>query len=526
MHQGVQKLILSLHPLERKLLPFLKTGRSVEDLVSASKMSEIEVVRAMQWLSNKNVVTIATTEQEIMGLDENGEKYAKTGLPERIFLKTLQKKQLSMDQLAKQSGLDTNEVQICIGLLKQKGALITTKTPQGLGLSLTQLGEQLADKEMLEEQLIKKIAKLKTQRIAKVELSTNEQHAVEELAKRKQIIKKIVQKTKTITLTDIGKKLTESDLKIHVIEHLTPEVIQKELWKTQPLRPYDVTVSVPPISGGKRHFVNQAMEYIKQIWLDLGFKEMTGDYVQTSFWNLDALYIPQDHPARQMQDTFFIGKGGGTSGEKGKPMLGSLPKIYPRIKGTHEHGADTGSTGWQAPWSEEEAQKLLLRTHTTVLSAQTLAKLKKEDLPAKFFNVGAVFRNEALDWSHLFEFHQVDGIVIDPHANLKHLKGYLKEFFGKMGYPNVRMRPAHFPYTEPSVEVDVFHPVKKTWIELGGAGIFRPEVVKPLLGYDVPVLAWGLGLERIVSEYFGITDIRDLYKNDLKQMKEMKLWLK
>ena len=180
----------------------------------------------------------------------------------------------------------------------------------------------------------------------------------------------------------------------------------------------------------------------------------------------------------------------------------------------------------QLPASKEEAKKVLLRTHTTVLSAQTISRLNKNDLPAKFFSVGKVFRNEALDWKHLFEFNQVEGIVVDPNANLKHLKGYLREFFGKMGYIDIRMRPSHFPYTEPSMEVDVLHPKKNVWIELGGVGIFRPEVVVPLLGEDIPVLAWGLGMPRIISGYFEITDIRDLYKNDLKQIREMKMWMK
>ena len=95
-----------------------------------------------------------------------------------------------------------------------------------------------------------------------------------------------------------------------------------------------------------------------------------------------------------------------------------------------------------------------------------------------------------------------------------------------MGYSDVRIRPGHFPYTEPSLEVEAFHPVKKSWVELGGAGIFRPEVVKPLLGMDVPVLAWGLGMERVISRYYDITDIRNLYDNGLKQLRDMKKWVK
>jgi phenylalanyl-tRNA synthetase alpha chain len=147
-------------------------------------------------------------------------------------------------------------------------------------------------------------------------------------------------------------------------------------------------------------------------------------------------------------------------------------------------------------------------------------------LPAKFFAVGKCFRNESLDFSHLFEFNQTEGIVIDPDANFKHLLGYLKAFARKMGYERVRFRPAYFPYTEPSVEGDVYDPVHKKWIEVIAAGIFRPEVVKPLLGEDIPVLAWGPGIDRMITGAYGITDIRQLYQNDVKQLREMKEWMK
>jgi len=168
----------------------------------------------------------------------------------------------------------------------------------------------------------------------------------------------------------------------------------------------------------------------------------------------------------------------------------------------------------------------MARTHTTILSAKTIASLKQTELPAKYFSVAKCFRNETLDWSHLFEFYQAEGIVIDENVNFKHLLGYLKEFFLKMGFSKIRFRPSFFPYTEISIECEVFHPIKKQWVELGGAGIFRPEVVKPLFGKDVPVLAWGLGLDRVILDYYEFKDIRELYKNDLKQLKEAKVWLK
>jgi len=229
------------------------------------------------------------------------------------------------------------------------------------------------------------------------------------------------------------------------------------------------------------------------------------------------LFVPQDHPARQMQDTFYIKE----------PAKGKIPfPLWKKVKEVHENGGDTGSKGWQGIWSEDVAKQNLLRTHTTVLSAQTINALKESDLPAKFFSVAKVFRNEALDWKHLFEFYQIEGIVVDPKANMRHLKGYLKDFFAKMGYDDIRLRPAHFPYTEPSAEVEVLNPEKNEWIELVGCGIFRPEMVKPLLGIEVPVLAWGMGMGRMISEYFNITDIRDLYRNDLKQIRNMKAWMR
>ena len=242
---------------------------------------------------------------------------------------------------------------------------------------------------------------------------------------------------------------------------------------------------------------------------------MSGSIVVSSFWNFDSLFTAQDHPVREMQDTFFLNK------------KAELPdkKIVKAVKESHEKGV-SGSTGWNYKWDEEEAKKLVLRTHTTCLSAQTLAQISSKDLPAKFFAIGKCFRNETVDWSHGFEFNQTEGIVVDRAANFRHLLGYLHEFFAKMGFEKVRFRPGYFPYTEPSVEVDVWIPEKKAWLELGGAGIFRPEVVIPLLGENIPVLAWGPGFDRIIMNYYGIKDLRDFYKNDINQLRKMKFWIK
>jgi phenylalanyl-tRNA synthetase alpha chain len=217
-----------------------------------------------------------------------------------------------------------------------------------------------------------------------------------------------------------------------------------------------------------------------------------------------------------MQDTFYI-----------KDITGKLPdkKLVEKIKKVHEQGID-GSKGWKYNWNEEIPKKVVLRTHTTVASAHTLASLNKEQIPGKFFAIGKCFRNETVDWSHGFEFNQTEGIVIDKNANFRHLLGYLKEFYMKMGYEEIKFIPSYFPYTEPSVEIYAFNKEKKVWIEVGGAGIFRPEVVVPLLGEYIPILAWGPGFDSTLMDYYGIKDLRDLYDNDLTKSREMKFWMK
>jgi phenylalanyl-tRNA synthetase alpha chain len=186
-----------------------------------------------------------------------------------------------------------------------------------------------------------------------------------------------------------------------------------------------------------------------------------------------------------------------------------------RVKAIHEDGGDTESIGWGSDWSREVAQQALLRTHTTVGTIRYLSE--HSEPPIRVFSVGRVFRREALDATHLPEFTQVEGIIVEPEANFGMLIGVLKEFYRRMGFPDVRVRPAYFPYTEPSMEVEV--KFGDSWLELGGSGIFRPEVTAPF-GIDCPVLAWGLGLERLAMLRLGIKDIRMLYQSDLQWLKE------
>ncbi|MFH0870802.1 MAG: phenylalanine--tRNA ligase subunit alpha [archaeon] len=520
----VAELAKALHPLELKVLPVLSHSTAFSDIVEKSRLKDVEVMRALQWLQSKGALEIKEDVREVLVLGENGKKALTHGLPERIFLKSISHSAKNLDTLRKDSGLNPEELNVCIGLLKSRGLI---NIAAGMNISITDLGKKSLEKDSFEELLLKKIEK---EEIDITSLQDTDKFAFDALKKRKDVIRPILKKEWHVIITALGKELIKavlakpqyslsSDSHITKTENrLTPEMLKTGSWKKKEFRAYDLSFDVPKIQRGKRHFVNQAISSAKRIWLDLGFREMTGSMVQTSFWNFDALFTAQDHPVRDMQDTFFIKD----------PKTGTLPekKLVEKVRKAHESGGDTGSAGWQYDWSEDEAKKNVLRTHTTALSARTVASLKKEDLPVKYFALGKCFRNETLDWAHLFEFNQTEGIVVDENANFRHLLGYLKAFFRKMGYEKARFRPAYFPYTEFSVEIDVYHPVHQKWFELGGAGIFRPEVVKPMLGIDVPVLAWGPGFDRIIIEYFKITDIRDLYKNDLKQLREMKEWMR
>jgi phenylalanyl-tRNA synthetase alpha chain len=500
----------NLHPLERTVLPACEHADSLHELVKTTGLKDVEVMRALQWLENKKALALVQKIEKAIVLGENGHNYLKSKLPERRLLDSL-KGESALADAAKSAGLAADEINIAIGILKRKAAIAVRKG-DGLMLYLTDAGKKLSGKKMLEETFLERAFPVLPEA-----LTSEESYAFNELKNRRDIVRIQENKSISVSLTPEGRKLIrEIALAGETVERLTPEMLRTGAWKGKRFRKYDVEVNVPKVYGGKRHFVNQAVDHIKRIWLDLGFKEMRGNIVQTAFWDLDALFVPQDHPARDMQDTFYLKD----------PKFGTLPKeLMKNVKAAHENGGKTGSSGWQYKWSIDIARENLLRTHTTVLSAQTISRLKNEDLPAKFFSVKRVYRNEALSWKHLFEFVQVEGIVIDPNADFRHLKGYLTDFFRKMGFDKVQIRPGHFPYTEPSAEVIVWHPIKKSWVELGGSGIFRPEVVEPLFGEAVPVLAWGLGMERSIMEYYRIEDIRDLYKNDLRQLQESGVWL-
>ena len=424
----------------------------------------------------------------------------------------LVKKKAILFSQVKSVGLSSDEARAAVGVLKKKAIVNISK-----GRILLTARKEEVTRKMLEENFLEKLP------VSTDNLEPEDKLAFENLKSRKDIVEVVEEKKVLVKLTQQGKKISGMKLDIDLVEQLTPKLLQGTSWKGKKFRRYDLSSQVPRLYGGKKHFVNQATNYAKKIWLEMGFKEMAGNIVQTGFWNFDALFTAQDHPVREEQDTFYM-----------KNLVGKLPSgdkknsLVENVKKAHEGGVD-GSKGWQAEWEEKDAKKVVLRTHTTCLSAQTLEKIGKDlekNVPAKYFALGKCFRNETVDWSHGFEFNQTEGIVVDENANFRQLLGYLVEFFKKMGYEKIRIRPGYFPYTEPSLEIDVWHKEKKVWLELGGAGLFRPELTIPLFGKHIPVLAWGPGFDRIIMEFFKIKDLRDMYRNDLNKLREGRVWLR
>ena len=252
-------------------------------------------------------------------------------------------------------------------------------------------------------------------------------------------------------------------------------------------------------------------EQYRQILLELGFQEMpTNRFVESSFWNFDSLFQPQQHPVRDAHDTFFLSEP--------KYALQLAPEDYvERVKQMHERGG-SGSIGWRYDWSLEESKKNIFRTHTTAVSSRMLYELSKQEKfePKKYFSIDRVFRNETLDATHLAEFHQIEGLVADYDLTLGDLMGIINEFFKKLGITKLKFKPAYNPYTEPSLEVFSYHSGLKRWVEIGNSGVFRPEMLLPMgLPENVRVIAWGLSLERPTMILYGIDNIRDLCGCDL-----------
>lgn len=490
----LQSLISKLHPLERAVIPFLKTEQELNALVKASRLQEVEVTRALQWLENKQVLKINTEKKKVVLLDEKGLKYKQQGLPEKAFLKILTAEFQPLSHIAQKAKLNPEEMNACIGVLKRKVA-IDTRKDQELMVKLGPQGLKVLKEGTVEENFLAQSFPLDADKVTDVNTL-----ALEELQKRKGFVKIEEQKKITVELLPLGKQLLKEKIEQNVVNRLTPEMLKTGSWKQKNFRAYDVEINVPRISGGRKHPLTAVMDLIREIFIEMGFQEMKGPWVETAFWCMDSMWIPQDHPAREVQDTFYL------------PYKGQLPdkKIVDKVILAHESGGDTGSKGYGYKWNPEVAKQLLLRTHTTATTYRHfgLKDIKSKEA-AKYFYIGRIFRNEAIDATHLAEFHQVEGFVMNDNLSLKNLMGFIKEFYAKMGIHKIKFKVTYNPYTESSLEALYYDEKRSRWIELINSGIFRPESLYPY-GIKKPVVAWGLGVERLAMILYERDKLKDL----------------
>ncbi len=485
--ESVESVIKLLTPSERKIIPLLKSNKDINSIVKLSGLNETQVNRALLWLQDKKILRILEDLKEIAGLDINGKEYLREGLPERRFLNSVQIEPLSLNEIKEKACLNDDEIRISLGLLKRRDAIeIKDK------VYLKEKGKILLKTEFAEERFLKRLP------LELNKLTKEEAFVLSEIKKRRNIIKVEQTKLKTIIITSFGEEILKHDLNDNYIETLTTDMLKAGSWINKEFRHYNIYSTTPKIYGGRLHPLTLVINDVRKIFMNLGFKEMKSQWVDTAFWCMDSMWIPQDHPSREVQDTFYL------------PYKGSIPeKLSKKVAEVHEHGGNTGSKGYKYKWNPEIAKQLILRTHTTATTYRYFHS-KNIKYPAKYFSIGRVFRNEAIDQTHLPEFYQVEGFVMDEGLNLRDLMGYIKEFYSKLGIHKIKFKPTYNPYTQPSVEASGYNEELGKWVELINSGIFRPESLEPY-GIKVPVIAWGFGLERLAMMIYKKKDIRNLF---------------
>ncbi|MBI4894602.1 MAG: phenylalanine--tRNA ligase subunit alpha [Candidatus Aenigmarchaeota archaeon] len=296
------------------------------------------------------------------------------------------------------------------------------------------------------------------------------------------------------------------------IVQITPEMIKTGVWKqAKGFAPYDKSIRQQPraMFQGKLHPYRQLINSLRDKMVGMGFEEARGPYVESEFWNFDALFMPQDHPGRGTHDALSV------KSDSDSKILDQ--GLWDRVKATHEFGWTTGSRGW-GKWRAEVARKLVMKSQNTAVSAREMASRRSEGAPYKVFAIDRVFRHDVVDAKHLTDFDQCEGIIVGENLNFRHLLGYLREIGKMFGAEDVRFKPSYFPFTEPSLEIYANIP-GLGWVESGGAGIMRPEVTAPL-GVELPVLAFGMGVGRLAMIRMGSSDIRDIYSENVQWLRD------
>ena len=486
-----------MSPAEARVLKFLASNligkKSIrENEIISPGLNEREVSSAISWLEKKELIKVEKKEHYSYALTDEGERFLKDGLPE----------ERAYDIAAETGTISPADIMKALGPKDGKIALAQLSK---LGMKPSGGVIDVKGQESSRDVFKRRMAFLSSLPGS----ASSDPELLDHFRKREDILAERKRTERVIAITDLGMELAGKVTTEDLISEITPEMLQTGSWKGRNFRRYDLGAPVERINSAVFHPLTFLIEKVRRIFLDMGFTEMTGHYVEYAGWNMDSLFIPQDHPAREMQDTFYL--------DSDKKVPFEDEEVLKVFKDVHEKGIKD-YTGWGYKWDQQKAKQLVLRTHTTVSTIRYLYNHKES--PQAAFSVEKVFRHESVDWKHLAELHQIEGTYYAKDANLSTLFWLMKEFYGRLGFHDLKFIPSYYPYTEPSLDVVV--KINGKEMELGGSGVFRPEVTRPL-GLKEPVVAWGLGLERLAMIYYGFEDIREIYRTDIDWLRKFPL---
>jgi len=496
MKEDLKKIIYSLHPLERKVLPFVSSG-NVAEISKKSGLSESEVTTGLQLLEAKKYVSIDKNDEKFVGLDKFGLKYLNSDLPEMKFLKEIISGEKKMSELS----LEKDEFGTALGILKRNNLIDIRK--EGEQIFTAKVGA----KKFLDEFSNPLILFETDVLVDSMDDSTKKVYS--DLKRRTGFLKEFVKKSFSFSLTDLGAKLADEIsskyLDLDLAEVVDSDMLKSGSWKDKEFRHYDVNLNAGYENVGRRHPMLEANSILSDIFVEMGFCEMEGPMVESALWNMDVMWIPQDHPARDEQDTFYLdGKA-----DVPKELVKKVAKI-------HEEGIKKAHTP-KGEWSAKITAKRLLRTHSTATSFRMLAELGErlkdgEDINGKYFYVANNFRNESTDATHLAEFFQGEGFIIGDDLSLADLMGFIREYYGKLGIDadKIKFKPTFNPYTEPSMEAHYFDEKMNKWYALINSGIFRAETLSAFGLENKRVIAWGMGASRVATLLANKASMREI----------------
>lgn len=502
--------VKNLHPLEVRLLRHVSLGQDItgNGIVEELGYKVGQCNQAFSWLSAKGyLIETSRTKGVFYELTDFGKEQQAKGTPAQRIFGLLANGPKSLPEIAEELQLEKSEIGSAFGQLSKSDVVFMNEENKA-----TRKNDFLPLEIEIAASLLTKGLKGE---IAESSLSAEEKQAMQKISKKRGAanspFKMIEREDLVFQLTQEGeqarKAIFERNITGEELGSVTSEMLSSGSWKTGTFRPYGLNAPTSRLIPGRHNPYGNYLQWVKDKLCALGFEEFDGPLVENEFWNGDALFMPQFHSARDIHDVYYL-KDPVHCKKIEEPWLSQVAQ-------THENGWKTGSRGWRYAFDHEFTRRQVLRSQGTVLSAKQLPNAK---IPGKYFGVARCFRYDQVDATHGADFYQTEGIVLGEDVNLKTLLGLLKMFAEEIaGAEEVRYVPGYFPFTEPSIEVHIKHPVLG-WFELGGSGIFRPEVTKAM-GIDVPVLAWGLGIDRMALMHLGLNDLRELFTPNIESVR-------